>query len=375
MRREEKKPGQIGDYWLSQNRHGVWCRTWYDPTTRHVRVASLGTRDFESAILRLAEWIVLHDRITRADPTDLPVAVVLDRYYEHHGSKIASADATKRAVAQLKAFYGDASVAGLTLDRQGQFERELLEAGKAPAYIGRIQTVLKAALRRAYKNQEITHVPYIRVLGSNAQRERVLTLEECAALFNAAPPEHLFRFLLLAFNTLSRPGALLDLQPFQADLGRRRLNLNPPGRAQTKKFRPVVPITDTLLPWLREWRDLPYYVHTAKAPRAPLSSIKTAWRKLRRRAGLGPDVDPYTIRHTMASEMRRRSVPKWEVEGWLGHDGGTTDIYAKFDPDYLAQGARAIDAFFAELAPLVDRRLVLHTRPNVVSLRGHGEIR
>ncbi len=36
----------------------------------------------------------------------------------------------------------------------------------------------------------------------------------------------------------------------------------------------------------------------------------------------------------------------------LGHKSagyGTTEIYAKFDPDYLSRAAQAIDAYFDEL--------------------------
>ena len=58
-----------------------------------------------------------------------------------------------------------------------------------------------------------------------------------------------------------------------------------------------------------------------------------------KRAGLSPDVSPYTLRHTMATELRKRGVPAWEVAGLLGHKAGsyrTTEIYAKFGPDYLA---------------------------------------
>ena len=38
-------------------------------------------------------------------------------------------------------------------------------------------------------------------------------------------------------------------------------------------------------------------------------SFKTAFRKMRARAGLGMDVVPKTIRHTMATELRAAAVP------------------------------------------------------------------
>ena len=51
-------------------------------------------------------------------------------------------------------------------------------------------------------------------------------------------------------NTLARPEAILELKLFQVNLDDRLITLNPPGREQTKKRRPTLPITDTLFPWL-----------------------------------------------------------------------------------------------------------------------------
>lgn len=365
-----QKPGQIGEYWLSKNRHGTWCRTWFDAETRQTRRVAVGAPDFDSAVIALAKWFVLEQELDKENPADVPLSVSLDRYYERHGKDVASADAIDRAVHKLKAFFVDDTIANLTLDRQNELERYLRVNGYADGYIGRIQTTLKAAVNRSYENHEIAAAPYIRVASSKTQRDRLLSLPEAAALFNAAPPEHLFRFLLLAFNTLSRPEALFDLQPFQVDLDRRLIALNPPGRAQTKKHRPTLPVTDTLLPWLTDWAGSRYYVQWYEGQTAPIDSIKTTWRRLRADAeallrkadknhrGL-TDVVPYTIRHSMATELRRRGVPQWEVAGMLGHrTGGTTETYARFAPDYLGQAAKAIDDYMNELQPLVKRELI-----------------
>ena len=54
----------------------------------------------------------------------------------------------------------------------------------------------------------------------------------------------------------------------------------------------------------------------------------------------------------MATELRRRGVSVWEAAGMLGHKTAgyrTTEIYAKYDPDYLGQAVKAIDAYFIEL--------------------------
>ena len=53
---------------------------------------------------------------------------------------------------------------------------------------------------------------------------------------------------------------------------------------------------------------------------------------------------------------------RWPVEiaGFLGHSSGkgVTDRYAKFSPDYMSNARIAIDEYFIELQPLVERTLV-----------------
>ncbi len=62
----------------------------------------------------------------------------------------------------------------------------------------------------------------------------------------------------------------------------------------------------------------------------------------------------------MAIELRKRGVPPWEVQGILGHKSGgyrTTEIYAKYDPDYLSKSAEAIDDYMKEILQRVKRPL------------------
>ncbi|HBT67099.1 MAG TPA: hypothetical protein DEB63_01295 [Agrobacterium sp.] len=57
-----------------------------------------------------------------------------------------------------------------------------------------------------------------------------------------------------------------------------------------------------------------------------------------------------SLRHTMATELRRRGVSAWEIEGLLGHRRpSTTEKYAHYAPDYLSAGRMAIDAYFETL--------------------------
>ena len=76
---------------------------------------------------------------------------------------------------------------------------------------------------------------------------------------------------------------------------------------------------------------------------------------MREAAGLDGDVNPYSIRHTVARWMRQNGVPAWEVAAQLGHksrDYRTTELYAAFDPSYLSNAVRAIDRLFDGFAPV-----------------------
>ncbi len=294
----------------------------------------------------------------------MALETVLVRYYENHARFLRSAETARNALRLWSDHFPEAMVSELNLDTQDRFIRALRKRGCSDAYIQRVVTTGKAALNRAYKNNEISTVPHIRNIRSGHRRERVLSLEEVAAIFNVIDSDHLFMYCMLAFNTLARPEAILELRRFQVDTDDRRIRLNPPGRQQTKKYRPIVPITNTLLPWLKRGR-CEYFVHWHGKP---VSSIKTGWRKLRKKADLSDDVIPYTIRHTMATELRKRGVPPWEVSGMLGHRASeykTTEIYAHYAPDYLGEAAKAIDSYFIELQKVVAKPLILKKEENL----------
>ena len=86
-----------------------------------------------------------------------------------------------------------------------------------------------------------------------------------------AYPIPLHRFLMISVATLARPDAAHDVST-AAERGQWNskfhiLNLNPKGRRQTKKYRPVVPVARQVAPWLDATKG--YFVAA--------SSVRSAW--------------------------------------------------------------------------------------------------
>jgi integrase len=341
---------QIGRYYLTRHTNSsVWKAGWFDAAAGQTRRVSLGTKDFLEAKEALAEFVVAQARPKDQRPADVPLGLILVRYWDGHARNIASSEAAFYGLALWTEFWGEATIADLTIPRQKEFLTWLKAKGYSNSYVSRTLSVGRAAIRMAWKHGEITSAPFIldEADRSDARDPYRLDKDEMRSLLIAVQRwPHLYIYTLIALNTLARPDAILDLAPAQVRLDDRHIHLNPKGRRQTKKYRPIVPITDTLFPFVQQ-RNVMRFVNWHGAP---IDSIKKGFKTVVRAACLSEDITPYSLRHTMAVELRKRGVPAWEVEGMLGHRRpGPTETYAEFSPEYLSKGREAIDEYFCEL--------------------------
>jgi integrase len=348
--------------------------TWFDRHSRQTKRVSTGTTDATEALRLLAKWWIRNKELQSEDLRNVPLGVVLDRYYSEHASKLPSAEQASISIGLWKKFCGSLAVSELTPKRQNAFVEWLRARGHNDNYIRRTQSVAIAALNRAHRLGEIASVPPMTLLERIDSRRYVLSLREVAALFDAAATDHFSLWLMIAFATAARPGAILQLKTDQMDLEHRLIDFNPVGRAQTKKRRPVVPICETLLPYLRNLEP-GFVIRWKRDQQEPIKRVQTAFDAARVRAKLNPAITPYSIRHTVAVELRKRGVPMAELAGFLGHkleQFATTEIYARYAPDYRGAAVRAVDDFFRELSPLLARPLLgfqLEDQPTPEDLR------
>jgi integrase len=155
--------------------------------------------------------------------------------------------------------------------------------------------------------------------------------------------------VLLLCATAGRPEAILELNRAQLDTDAKLVHLNPPGRRQTKKRRPTVPMANTLHAHARDWESGPVISYFGKR----VANHKKTVRRLVERAGLGADVSAYTLRHTVATWLAQRGVPEAQREVFLGHrlpGSRTTANYTHLEPEWMREAANAVDALLLEVS-------------------------
>jgi energy-converting hydrogenase Eha subunit A len=346
---------EIGGQWISREpgRPGLW-RYWYDARTQRVGRKKLGSDDLDAAKLELAKIILTAETPGLASP----LSAVMTAYHEGHSDKLRSAKMARTASAKALAFYGaTATVADLTERRQAEFVRHLAAAGASLGYIARIVGVIAAgvAYGRIAGLKIFTARDWIAKQAPAARGTRktaIPTDSQIEACLSAEIPEPLFRWLLISLATGCRPEAALDLTPAQRHDG--LLDLNPPGRPQNKKHRPVVREPAFLTPFLAVWaEDASTALYGRYVAYGSVSAVQTALDRLA--GALSIKISAYSIRHKVTTVLRRakrKGVAEDDIAAQLGHKRPNlrvTGEYGEFDPDYLEAATAALDSWLAGL--------------------------
>lgn len=344
----------------------------------------------------------------------------LANYLDGHATTIRSVSDAERACELAKQYLDShvkqpmAPVSFWTPARQLEFCKWLRGTfGHAPASIERRLDVICAAfhemtevkLRKDPFGQNVetalmTHAPkfvYKRAriakelkIAPSKPRHNKLTIEDMAKALDALGQEHLFRFAIISLNTWARPEAVADFDPATQRRGG-MIELNPPGRVETNKRRPLIPETRCLAGWLDHWSraDALAVEAAVKAGKEPPSAALLVYqgervmdvkKALGRNAGkVGVQLSPGRFRHFMSTMVRRlcRGVTREQRSLYMGHvvrEGSqTTGNYEADDPEFLADVALATDFVMQELQAKCSRRLfAIETRLNRKELNRIG---
>ncbi len=373
-----KRPFEYGGYWLSRHaRSRQWKRTWFDPSTRQTRRASLGDGDFadlERAKDALVAYVLANRKLTNEAPETVPLVLVIRRYLDEHVGTIRSAPARRTELAFWLTEFPDKAVSEITPEVIETFIAKLRGAGRSDGYISRILDAGRSALNRAKRLGQLRAVPFIRDVETAADRRNKdplgdpMTLDQAVALLAAAARvPHMLKLNMILACTMCRPEAALELGQRQIDREAGLVDLNPKGRKQTRKYRPIVPLARTLRPFLEPEAAADWPKRRTRAPVItdriityggyPIRQYKTSWKALRVAAGLPEGITAYSWRHTMGRVLRGARVPSEQIDIMLGHiKPGTTTVYAPYDPDYCRDAVAAIDGWFDQVRALQMRQ-------------------
>jgi integrase len=127
-----------------------------------------------------------------------------------------------------------------------------------------------------------------------------------------------------------------------------------------------------LLAHMRRWVRRVVTSHFVEWNGAPVKSVKTAFNRAVRLAGLWGRVAPHTLRHTAATWLMQRGVPIWQAAGFLGMSAEILErTYGHHHPDYLRDAADAITSkttqnvsLVISLAEAVERKTKVQKRCN-----------
>lgn len=345
--------------YLATNDRGYYEVRWTEG--RRSRRVSTGTKDVREAQLFLAGFILEQQKYAGRAGDKATVADVLRWYWDEHVlPNVIAKKRIEQARARLVEGFGDLPAAQLTPADVARFveDRRAGRLGRrkcGDAAIRKELGVLIAACNHAVRTRRISAAPYIKMPPQPEARDRWLTREEAGKLLEAAARQHgvissgprgrraakskknrltrLYRFVMLGLETAARPEAIQTLRWDQVDLHRRLIALNPSGRRQTKKRRPVVPISDALLPVLRRaWGER---VGNGEWVLDHPGSIRRSFATAAKAAGL-TGVTPYTLRHTWATWAALDGVELWKIAKIMGDTMATVERnYAHHHPDYL----------------------------------------
>ena len=345
---------------------GVHYIGWYDQSARQKRRRSLRTTDAKTAfdqVSRIDQSGMIGDPILMLSETVTVGTLLRDYQLRHAGD--ASAGFNKVAIGK----HLDPAVGHILADRWRDtnfesFKDAFLKKGGSLSYLSRIITVLRAAFIEAEtKSKKLPRAPFIPEVMTKDDRDeaplkgRLMTAPEIARLIDAVQDPHLLQYLVGEINSASRMITILESDTTRINWADRLFETNPPGRRQTKKYRPCLKISATWGPWLRAAPPGPLITYDGK----PVRSVKKAFAAARKAADLKPDatglpVTSYSIRHTIGRYLEDCNVPAIERSLLLGHvkpdRKKITERYSPTNPrgpHYMEQAVAAIEQFVKEI--------------------------
>jgi integrase len=243
-----------------------------------------------------------------------------ERWLKERASK-RSIGRDREAFAEVAGHIGKGSLDELTKDSLAKLRQALElpdENGKTrkPATVLRLLAPVKSVLRECVKWGWLTEAPRMTMPKVERSEPRHISRAQFETLYKELPA-HLQAMARFSIETGQRYSAVAKLQWSAVDVKRKHAYIS---SATSKSKRPIaLPLSDAALAVLKAQKGKhEVYVFTDHKGRAPVGSVKTAWLKAVKRAGL-EGFRWHDMRHTWASWHTQSGTPPialQELGGW-----------------------------------------------------------
>lgn len=231
-----------------------------------------------------------------------------------------------------------------------QYAEDRIAAGRSQGTVWTELTRLRSCFNWASKHHHIGKPPYVWVPSKPEAKQRVMTEAEVLQLMDGCSSEHIRLFIVLAITTSARSEAICRLTWDRVDFDkgvidfREKVAINPLTKA-ARKGRSIVPMTDEARTALLQAKASSICDYVISWDGEPVMKIRKGFTAAVVRAGLGPDVTPHTLRHTVLTWLDEDGIPMERISKLAGHrDIDTTrKIYAKPSVEVLRPAADVID--------------------------------
>ena len=262
-----------------------------------------------------------------------------DTYLTDRRADRKNVERQENAWKHLGLFFGQRLGTDVDKDSCREYAATRQRLGAAPGTVRTELEYLRACLNLRYgRGHNRVWLP-----SGSPPRDRYLMREELDQLLEKITTSHVQLFVIIAITTGARMGAILELRWDQVDFKHRSINFNAPGREQSNKRRPEVPINARAYEALEQAARGALTDHVIEWDGRPVQSIKKAIRSAAAKSGV--PCSPHVFRHTAGVWMAQADVPMQKISQFLGHTSTrvTERTYARYSPSFMRDAAAALE--------------------------------
>ncbi len=315
-----------------QKFRGGYAIVWYEDGKRH--------RSKLKAVDRPSAEAEARQEFEAADTTVWTTGQIVEGYISHLAKRNPPSLQRRKDAWKAMASYWENVLPDLIDEEMcREYRAQRLVSDSTAAYELRM---LATALAWALIKGKIAERPHMWFPPKACYEVRYLERDEFERFFAAVKAPYARLFVEIGLYTLARPTAILELKWAQVDFERSQIVLNPPGRRQTAKKRPIVPMNDELRESLLKAYAARQSSWVIEKAGKPIRSVKKAFQAASQRSGV--KATPYTLRHTGAVWAAEEGASMPELAQLMGHDDDRTTQrhYARFSPEYLSHIAEKV---------------------------------